>query len=90
MNKRTFYKERKINKRCIHFLSKQKYKSSTNSGHVWPNLDGTLTWSNLLLRRLNFKNELVEPRNNKKKNLTWVFSKIHIHNCEILFNYICR
>ena len=43
MNKRTFYKERKINKRCIHFLSKQKYKSSTNSGHVWPNLDGTLT-----------------------------------------------
>ena len=26
MNKRTFYKEWKINKRCIHFLSKQTIK----------------------------------------------------------------
>ena len=34
MNKRTFLKERKINKRCIDFLSKQNNNNSTNPGHV--------------------------------------------------------
>ena len=35
MNKRTFYKERKINNRCFDFLSKQNIIVRTNPGQVY-------------------------------------------------------
>ena len=36
MDKRTFYKERKINERCIHFLSKQNIKAPRIlQRHLW-------------------------------------------------------